>query len=364
MRVAKERAYSDSNKLHLPFSQAIGVLQRPLLVTTVDAEESFDWAQPLSRHFRDLKAIAQQPLAHKIFDRYGVTPIYLVTHPVATQPDGYRPLLELFQSRKCEVGAQLHPWVNPPFEEIPSVENSFAGNLPASLEFDKLRILTDAISERFQQAPTVYRAGRYGFGPNTYNALRKLGYRIDTSIVPEQSYRPEGGPSFFGMPVWPYWATPDQTVLELPLTCAFVGMVARLDLRLARRLYENDQYYRLVRGALARGRLLERIRLTPEGIRVGEAKTLVRVLRAQGLSLFVLSYHSSSLQVGNTPYVRTTDERDQLLRWLDEFYQFFFGEIGGAPATMSDVYDVVTRIKDLPLDAQSERLERTRTEHP
>jgi hypothetical protein len=357
MHSAKEYASGDTDKLHLPLARAVATLPRPRLVTTVDAEESFDWTQPFSRDFRDLKAIAQQALAQKIFDRYGVIPIYLATYPVATHADGYQPLLELFQSGKCEVGAQLHPWVNPPFEEALNTENSFAGNLPAPLEFDKLSILTDAIEDRFGRRPTVYRAGRYGIGLNTYNALRQLGYRIDTSIVPEQSYKLEGGPTFFGMPAWPYWATPDQTLLELPLTCAFVGMVARLNLTLARRLYENDQQNRLARGALARARLLQRIRLTPEGIRLGEAKTLVRALRRQGLSLFVLSYHSSSLQIGNTPYVRTTHQRDQLLHWLDEFYQFFFGEINGAPATTSEVYDIV-------MNAKAERFKHTRIEHP
>jgi hypothetical protein len=74
-------------------------------------------------------------------------------------------------------------------------------------------------------------------------------------------------------------------------------------------------------------------------MRINDAKKLVHALRDAGVSLFVLSYHAPSLVVGNTPYVNSIADRDELLRWLDEFYEFFFNEIGGAPATTAMVYE-------------------------
>jgi len=50
--------------------------------------------------------------------------------PVASQPDGYQPLVEIQDSGKCIVGAHSHPWVNPPFKEPVNRFTSFAGNLP------------------------------------------------------------------------------------------------------------------------------------------------------------------------------------------------------------------------------------------
>jgi hypothetical protein len=328
----------EANSLYVSFGPALPDLAEPRLLTTIDAEESFDWSQPLTRDARDLAAIGQQYLAHEVFSRHAVVPTYLMTYPVVAQEDGYRPMLELLDDGKCEIGTQLHSWVTPPFDEAVNLRNSFPGNLPTALEFEKIRILTDAIAQRFARSPQVYRAGRYGLGPNTYDALRRLGYRIDTSVVPEQDYGSEGGPSFFDMPVSPYWTDADGILLEIPLTSAFVGAIGRTQPRLAQRIYRDEDSYRFLKSVLARGKVLERTRLTPEGMKIGEAKKLVRALRAEGVGLFVISYHAPSLVVGNTPYVNSIAERDELLRWLDEFYEFFASEIGGAPATMGDLF--------------------------
>lgn len=335
---ARQPDCRSKNGLYVSFGAALSDLAEPKLLTTIDAEESFNWSQPLARDARDLASISQQYLAYEVFDRHSVVPTYLMTYPVVTQEEGYRPLLEFFEDGKCEIGAQLHSWVTPPFDEAVNLRNSFPGNLPAALEFEKIRILTDAIAQRFARTPQVYRAGRYGLGPNTYDALRRLGYRIDTSVVPEQDYGSQGGPSFFDMPVSPYWTDADGRLLEVPLTSAFVGTIGRAQPDLARRIYRDDDRYRFLKSVLARGKLLERTRLTPEGMKISEAKKLVRALRAEGVGLFVISYHAPSLVVGNTPYVNSIAERDELLRWLDEFYEFFANEIGGAPTTMRDLF--------------------------
>jgi hypothetical protein len=39
----------------------------------------------------------------------------MVDYPVASQAEGRAPLRELMQSGLCDIGAQLHPWVTPPF---------------------------------------------------------------------------------------------------------------------------------------------------------------------------------------------------------------------------------------------------------
>jgi hypothetical protein len=268
-----------------------------------------------------------------------------VTYPVVAQEEGYRPLLEFLQDGKCEIGTHLHPWVTPPYEEAINLQNSFPGNLPRALEREKIRILTDAIAQRFRTSPHVYRAGRYGIGPNTRDILRGLNYLVDTSVVPEQSYTFEHGPSFFGLPAKPYWMDSDQVLLEVPLTSAFVGLLGGSGGGLTRALYLDHHRHGLVRALLARARFLERIRLTPEGTNVHDAKRLVGSLLKRGAQTFMVSYHSPSLAVGNTPYVQSIEDRDRLLSWLDEFYSFFFLEIGGMPITATELYDIATKVK-------------------
>ena len=60
-----------------------------------------------------------------------------------------------------------------------------------------------------------------------------------------------------------------------------------------------------VSGAVARLRLLERIRLSPEDYSVPEMRRLTRALLADGIRIFVFSFHSPSVMPGGTPYVRS-----------------------------------------------------------
>ena len=105
-------------------------LKKPVLCVAVDAEEEFDWRAPFSRRNISVKSISHQYLAQEIFARYGVTPTYLVDYPVATNPTSVKVLRKLLDAGQCEIGAQLHPWVNPPHEEEVTVRNSFPANLP------------------------------------------------------------------------------------------------------------------------------------------------------------------------------------------------------------------------------------------
>jgi len=62
---------------------------------------------------------------------------------------------------------------------------------------------------------------------------------------------------------------------------------------------------------------------------------------ADGQRVFVLTYHSPSLEPGGTPYVRTAEDLDRFLAWLEEFYDFFTKEIGGMCVSWRDVRDAV-----------------------
>ncbi len=97
----------------------------PILIVSIDTESEFDWNGPFLRTQTSVRNVRYQSMAQEIFDRYGVRPIYLVDYAVATQPEAYLPLREIFQSKRCEIGAHLHPWITPPFLEELGARASF-----------------------------------------------------------------------------------------------------------------------------------------------------------------------------------------------------------------------------------------------
>jgi peptidoglycan/xylan/chitin deacetylase (PgdA/CDA1 family) len=309
----------------------------PLLLVVIDTEEEFDWSQPFSRHNIGATSIHNQPLAHRVFERYGIVPSYLVDYPVATS-EFAAVLRELRRQGVCEIGAQLHPWVNPPYEEVVNVRHSYPGNLPAPLERAKLQVLTDTIRRQFDVEPVAYKAGRYGFGPNTLAIIEELGYTIDTSVMPVTDFSEFEGPDYADYAARPFWFGNTRRILEVPVTRGLVGIsdvlsgshFAKIDSPRLRRYH--------VPGLLARLGILERITLTPEGVDHSAHRRLTRALLAQGQRIFTFSYHSSSLAPGNTPYVRSTRDLDNFLRTMDRYFHYFIHEIGGRPISLSELH--------------------------
>ncbi|MCH8685748.1 WalW protein [Pedomonas mirosovicensis] len=197
----------------------------PRVLVLVDTEEDFDWSQPMSRSNVSVGSITKLERAHRLFLEYGITPCYLIDYPIATTPQSIEVLRPWVDAGNCIIGSQLHPWVNPPFIEELTRANSFAGNLPRETERAKLLALTEAIETGFGVRPRVYRAGRYGVGPNSARILTELGYSVDVSVRPFFDYADEGGPNFRRILPQPYWADAGQQLLELPLTTTFTGLL-------------------------------------------------------------------------------------------------------------------------------------------
>ena len=309
----------------------------PRLAVVVDTEEEFDWSKPFSRTQVGVNHIKHLGRAQDIFGRFGLRPTYLVDYPVASQQHGYRPLREWLADGRCDIGAHLHPWVNPPFEEEVSVRNSYPGNLPPALEREKLAWLTDAIETNFAYRPTIYRAGRYGIGPATAAILEELGYTIDTSVVPRTDLSDDGGPDFRAYSSEPFWFGPSQRVLEIPLTVGWYGALSRYQSQMQPVLKSSLGRRLRMAGVFARLRLLERIRLSPEGIVFAELKRLTQTLTRRGKRMFCFTYHSASLVPDGTPYVRSEAELRQFLDVIERYCAYFFGECGGIATSLQEV---------------------------
>jgi len=335
-----------SHATHAPARLAPG--QRPVLIVIVDTEEEFAWDQPFNRASVGTSAIAGQPLMHeRVFDGFGIVPTYVIDYPVATGTASKATLRGLMEAGRCEIGTHLHPWVSPPHDEEVSRFNSFTGNLPRQLEFDKLRALTDAIAEGFGRRPTTFKAGRYGLGPHTAETLATLGYEIDASVVPYTSFAGEDGPDFSAFDEHPYWFEAGQrTLLELPVTTGYAGWLRAS----GPQLYELAQrpWAKAARlgGVLARSRGLERIRLSPEMATLAEMQRLTKDLMRGGCQVYSMTYHSPSMVPGHTPYVRTSADLERFIATVRDYCAWFRDEMGGQFMSVSTVHAMMLSQRD------------------
>jgi hypothetical protein len=279
----------------------------------VDTEEEFDWTAPLAREGHTLAAVAAIPDAHRRFADHGVPLTYMVDYPIATDDRACDILRRVTEDGESAIGAQLHAWVTPPFDEPLTPTNSYAGNLAAELEAAKLDALTAAIEAAFDTRPLAYRAGRYGIGPTTLTLLAALGYRLDTSMRARYRYTADGGPDFSRIGNAAFRSGPGGTIVALPLTSIFTGWLRRG----GSPLFESVGRLPRGRGALARLGLLSRVALTPEDMPLAEVLEAIAVAVGEGLRVLNFAFHSPSLAVGHTPYVRDAAELARFHRWWD-----------------------------------------------
>jgi len=303
----------------------------------VDTEEEFDWSQPLRRENRATQAMRALPEMHALFAAHRVPATYMVDHPIVTCPMSVEILREMLADGRSAIGTQLHPWVNPPFEEAVVPHNSFVGNLPRALEAAKLAVLTGAIASAFGRRPVMFRAGRYGIGPNSLSLLAAEGYRVDTSMRSGYDYSAEGGPDFTAIGNHGFW-TGEAGQAELPLTTIYTG-AARSG---GAGLYGALGHVPRGRGVAARLGLLARVALTPEEMPVELALEAIRIAAGKGARMLLFSYHSPSAAPGYTPYVRDAAE----LRAFHAWWEAAFGllaKLGIAPASHDEILAALDR---------------------
>ena len=179
------------------------------LILTVDTEADNQWDVGAELTTDNLGYV---PRFQALCEHFEFPPTYLCTYEVVTSAVFDGTLGQPARNGHAEIGAHLHPWSTPPFDAVwddADRGHPYPSELPTELFQSKLRTLTATLSDRLGQAPTSYRAGRWGFSAAQVAPMVRLGYLVDCSITPLVSWvgdlgLREGGPDFRKAPLAPY----------------------------------------------------------------------------------------------------------------------------------------------------------------
>jgi len=132
---------------------------------------------------------------------------------------------------RAEIGAHLHSWTTPPFKDREGFRHNdpnhaFAHELPYEVIFEKIKNLTELISESFGIKARSFRSGRYGFNQTVAGILAENEYLVDSSVTPYISWKAHkgipggcGGADFLENKPYPYrYSFGSETLLEIPIT--------------------------------------------------------------------------------------------------------------------------------------------------
>jgi hypothetical protein len=304
----------------------------PRLFVSVDVEEEFNWSRPFSRTGYTVRSPLRLERLERLCWRFGIRPIYFVDFAVMTSAEAVARIRQSLEAGRCILGAHLHPWVTPPYEETISHRTSFPGNLPADLERKKLETLMARLEECFGIRPVYYRAGRYGIGPSSFGNMAQFGIRFDMSCLSGADLRFKDGPDFRLVEPVPYTVRAPNDIIEIPVTRGYVGMASKHGRHFEALIERPAAQKLLVGAALRRLGILDRIALCPEANSVDDQIALTRRLLDLGVRCFSLSLHSTSLVPNATPYTRNEAEVDRLCERIEGYLNCFFEQLSGVPA--------------------------------
>ncbi|HEV2671127.1 MAG TPA: hypothetical protein VGU74_08555 [Gemmatimonadales bacterium] len=315
-----------------------------LLIISIDTEED-NWYR--SRDGVSVGNIRELPRLARFFERLNVQPTYLVNYQVAIDPCSAAIVREVSSAgSRAEIGAHLHPWNTPPLDEAFVPRNSMLKNLPADLQQAKLNRLTQALEQALDCTPRVFRAGRFGVGPETVGALLRCGYRVDSSVTPFWNWESyDEGPSFVGAPIGVYRLAPGEDVrrpsragalIEIPLSYGFSrGPFSFWDP--ARRLLESEALRWLhLAGIADRTGLARRTVLCPELASARDMLTLSRRLLEHGAQHLQIFFHSPSLTPGLSPFVTSPADVAHLYDTIEAYLDGVAGFTDVRFATISE----------------------------
>jgi hypothetical protein len=324
------------------------------LIVTIDVEED-DWGvyKPAGHHLTNIRFLRE---LQKLFDSYKIRPTYLIDYPVAADETHREFFKALHSSGRAEIGAHLHPWNTPPFEEKPSEYNSMMKNLPHDLQKRKMVTLTDMIERNLGIRPVSFRAGRFGLDEQAVSILVELGYLVDTSVTPFVDWETHyGGINFQNYPYYPYRIAPhkeinrhqeDGKLWEVPITIGFnrtpfnsyssiYNFLGRDELRLFR-----------LRGLADKVGLLKRMWLSPEVSGFKEMQKLSKITFGLGITVLNMFFHSISLAPGLSPFVKTNGQKKAFLKNIDLYLSWLQEKYNLRSLPLSDYFQIASECDD------------------
>ncbi len=310
----------------------------PALLVAIDTEGDNQWSVEARRRqtFANIHALGR---LQAFFEQHGVRPTYVITHPVARDPESAGVLRGLLARGTVEIGAHHHAWETPPCEPGDILRHPYALSLPL-LQFDaQLASLTTAITEAVGERPASYRSGRFGLSASHVSSLERQGYRVDSSVAPLFYEAHKQGPDFVGAPLTPYFLAYDTAtrpgtsgVLELPVSCALNRRVpAAIERRYGRAPwpYTTKRLLRLLRIGHVRW-------LRPSYSSAADMIALSRQLVSRGEPILNLLFHSSEAIVGGSPYNRTQGELDAFFDRLSRTLTYATRDLGAKAMTFAE----------------------------
>lgn len=309
-------------------------------IVSIDTEEDMpNWVPEKITRVENIKAL---PKFHKLFQKYHVKPTYLVNEPVLQSSLSCQIINGLHGKGDCEIGLHLHSWNTPPImKEEKKRKATVLNNYSNEIQNQKINNIHNLFVEKLSFSPTSYRAGRYGLTPTTIEMLCKLGYLVDSSVVPLENYSSYGAPDYSECSNDPFWIKAENgcRILELPLSVDLVTIMPKQILNLTNLIPD----WLHIKGIMHRLNLARLLWLRPTTYSVSEMKQIIKyIVKNSKIPVLNMMFHSSELSPRMSPYNGSEKEVSAFQNRLEQVMQYVVYELRAECVTMSEFAQIAS----------------------
>jgi hypothetical protein len=300
-------------------------------VISIDTEADNQWEPGCDITLKNIKFI---PRFQNLCSKYRIRPTYLVTSEVCEDDFAKEILSEYLLKNSAEVGAHLHSWTTPPFQDKDGYRfndrnHAFASELPVHLMNEKIKVLAAQIETSFGVRPQSFRSGRYGFNENVAKCLVDNSFLVDSSVTPFTSWSTHpgipggiGGPDFFDQTPIPFnYHFEKGSLVEIPITI----LPTKFPLNVSNSLAEF--YFRNVSKSIPL-KVIRKLRyknqplwLRPHNwMSIDLFEELLVESFNRRLPVIVMMFHSSELMPGSSKNYANEAAIEKLYLLLEEFF--------------------------------------------
>ena len=305
---------------------------KPLSVlVTLDVEEEGLFSGRYRRRNPGVTNVRSLLKLAPLSDELGFPMTLLCSHAVFRDTEACRTLEIMRDRHGAEIGAHLHHWSTPPFENgdlFCQGEPARTHTLDPDLLEARLVSLLEAGAAFQGSRPTSFRMGRWDLKSPLFAMLQRNGILADSSICPLRHYA--NGADHFLAPHTPYWALgADTPFLEIPITqIPLFNFLPGLWHKLCRGGERRDSFHFL--GALS---------ASPFWHDDVVMRLCVRLLRLRRENVLCVFWHSTEITAGGSPHVPDEEAADRAIARIMGFFAWLRTHFDVTGTTMTRLFE-------------------------
>ncbi len=296
--------------------------KEPLYVSIViDTEEEGLFSGRFPRKVT-VDNVAQLPKLAPLSEECGIPLTLVCAHPVFMDVKACN-VLELMRKKyNAEIGAHLHYWSTPPYNEQEQSEDIMlsyveAKNVPKYELSKKLHALLIAAENFCGHRISTFRMGRWDMSKEIWSILAENGIKVDSSIRPWQY--PKNWRDHFLAPTQPYAVNvADKTIIEIPDTSVPLFPV---NPKISKALYSAPSF---LKHSWHRS-----IVMLPSPVHHNLAymKAAALIMLARGDRVLNLTWHSTEIVAGATPHLPNQASVDKVIKRAKDFLNWLTKQV-------------------------------------